>query len=219
MPAATVVVMAKAPTPGAVKTRLQPLLGAAGCARLQVVLIQQVVAVARALAPGQTWVAVDPPAGMEAVAALAPGAGVLCQARGDLGQRMAAAAKEVHARGPGPVLVVGTDIPTLSPEILTTAAAMLDADHDVVFGPAVDGGYYLVGMTRPRPELFALPPELWGGPGVLAASLDAAARTRLRVGMLPELSDLDTPADAAALLADPASPRDIAALLEAGRRR
>ncbi len=87
------------------------------------------------------------------------------------------------------------------------------AGADTVFGPALNGGYYLVGMARPLPELFAIDPALWGGPQVLAASRHAARDAGLRVGQLPALRDLDTPQDAAEFLAEGALPEDIAALL------
>ncbi|MGH3439582.1 MAG: TIGR04282 family arsenosugar biosynthesis glycosyltransferase [Sciscionella sp.] len=214
---AAVLVMAKAPRPGAVKTRLHPLLGPAGCARLQRLLIRHAVAVARELAPEDTWVAFDPPSDRERLAALLPaGVGLLPQRGADLGERLAAASEALLRRRPGPALVIGTDIPTLNAELLAKAAIELTGGRDVVFGPALDGGYYLVGLTRQLPDLFALPPHLWGGQTVLAASLAAAARAGLDVSLLPALRDLDTPTDARALLGDPLLPTDIAELLQAG---
>jgi rSAM/selenodomain-associated transferase 1 len=214
-----VLVMAKAPSAGAVKTRLAPLLGAAGCARLQRVLIRHTVAVAGQVAPGAVWVAVDPPAERAVVAGLAPETHLLGQTAGDLGERLAAASAAVLNRRMGPLLVIGTDIPTLTADLLTRAADLLETGRDVVFGPALDGGYYLVGLARPCPELFSLPPETWGGPDVLAESRTAAEAAGLSVGLLPELRDLDTPPDAAALLIDPALPDEIGVLLASGCSR
>ena len=113
--------------------------------------------------------------------------------------------------------MIGTDIPGLTPGRLAEAFAQLASGCDVVFGPAFDGGYYLAGMTRPAPELFAVDPALWGGGRVLAASLAAARDASLTVALLPPLRDLDTPADAAALLADPLVPAGIRQALQPAR--
>jgi len=208
--------MAKAPRPGQVKTRLEPLLGPAGCAALQAGLIRRAAAWARAIAPGAAWVAFDPPDGEDEVRALT-GAGVrlLAQVGGDLGARLAAASEAVLAAHPGPVIVVGTDMPTLGPEHAREAFGALDAGADVCFGPAHDGGYYLVGLRRPAPAVFALPADVWGGPDVLERSLELARVAGLEVALTGPEGDLDEPADVAAALARGDVPADIATLLSA----
>lgn len=209
-----VLIMARAPVVGSVKTRLQPLLGPAGCARLQAALIERTVALALQVAPARTYLALDPP---NAPTNLADpdltGVRVLPQRGADLGARMHAAVVDVASRHRGPIIVIGTDAPTLTAAHLQQAAGRVTAGDGVVLGPALDGGYYLVGLGRPTPELFAIDPALWGGPGVFAATLDAAAAAALRVGLLSPLRDLDTPADAAAFLDDPALPGALADLL------
>ncbi|MGI8513354.1 MAG: TIGR04282 family arsenosugar biosynthesis glycosyltransferase [Solirubrobacteraceae bacterium] len=208
--------MAKAPRPGQVKTRLEPLLGPAGCAVLQAGLIRRAAAWARAIAPGAAWVAFDPPNGEEEVRALTgDGVGLLAQVDGDLGARLAAATAAVLAVSPGPVVVVGTDMPTLGPGHAQEAFGALRDGADVCFGPAHDGGYYLVGLTRPAPAVFALPGEAWGGPEVLARSLDLARAAGLEVALTGLECDLDEPADVAAALARGDVPADIATLLSA----
>lgn len=129
----------------------------------------------------------------------------------NLGQRMSCGVADVLDREPGPVLVIGTDAPTLSPLLLTEASAMLKEGRDIVFGPALDGGYYLVALARPLPQVFAIDPVLWGGPDVLAARLERARLAGLRVGMLTPLRDLDTAQDAAALFDDGGLPEEIGA--------
>lgn len=211
---AAVLVMAKAPRPGAVKTRLAPMLGTEGCAALATVLIRQAIASVRAASPAAAYLAFDPPDAEEEMASLAGSSVELFPQRGtDLGERLAAATAEVMARYRGSVLVVGTDVPTLTPNTIEAAAGALGS-VDVVFGPALDGGYYLVGLKDPVPGLFALERHLWGGPDVLAASVAAARSAGARVGLLEVLRDLDTPADAGALLSDPALPSGIAMLLK-----
>jgi rSAM/selenodomain-associated transferase 1 len=200
-----VLIMARAPRAGAVKTRLQPLLGARGCADLQAALIRHTVARARPVAP--TYLALDGDCAT-CGGVSAPDVAQFDQHGADLGARM----RNAVARVGGPVIVIGTDVPTLTAEHLCAAADML-ADHDVVFGPALDGGYYLVALREPHPQLFAIDPALWGGPDVLRASVAAATTAGLRVGLLKPLRDLDTPEDARALLADGGLPAEIAARL------
>jgi hypothetical protein len=211
--APSVLIMAKAPRPGRVKTRLEPLLGPTGCAALQAALIRHTVTVTRAVAPAATYLAFDPPDAEGEISALVPpDVRLFRQEDGHLGVRLTAATETVLSRRPGPLVVIGADAPTLTPEVLARAAMALD-DQDVVFGPALDGGYYLVGLSRPHPELFAIDSTLWSGPQVLAASVAAAAHAGLTVGLLPRLRDLDTPDDAAALRTDPMLPARIAAQL------
>lgn len=211
-----VLIMAKAPRPGTVKTRLHPLLGPDGCAALAGRLLRNALTVAAGV-PGVTvFVAVDPPQALAEVGSLAgENARLLGQRGASLGERLAAATSEVIGAGHCPVVVIGTDAPTLTAARLARAFGELARGRDAVFGPACDGGYYLVGLTKPAPELFALDPALWGSDRVLTASLAAARRAGLDTGLLPELRDLDTPADACALLDDPALPPEIAAVLTA----
>lgn len=211
-----VLVMARAPRPGSTKTRLEPMLGPAGCAQLQAALIARTTAIACQAAPGAVHVALDPPGSAGQVGALLPSdVAVFEQCGGDLGQRMAHAVARVHAEHGGPIVVIGTDIPTLTADRLLAALALLEGGADAVFGPAFDGGYYLVAVHRPVPALFDLDPAVWGGPTVLAASLTAARAARLHVSLLPHLRDLDTPADAWALLDDGELPVEIERVLRA----
>jgi rSAM/selenodomain-associated transferase 1 len=210
-----VLIMTKAARAGTVKTRLDPLLGPRGCARLQAGLLQHTVLLAESVAPTSTYVAVDPPdAAGELIGLLPAGVAVLPQCGPDLGARMCAAATRVLERHHGPLLVIGTDAPTLTAAHLEQAGEELVNGRDVVFGPAMDGGYYLVGMAQVFPDVFAIDPGLWGGPEVLTASVARARAAQLQVGLLPVLRDLDTPQDAAAFLAEDRLPEEIAALLD-----
>jgi uncharacterized protein len=197
--------MARAPRPGQANTRLEPLLGPEGCARLQAELIR--VAVRWAGTVGPVFVAVSPADALEEVDA--PGATVFGQEGADLGARMGAAVQRVG----GPVVVIGTDMPTLGPFHAASVLSDLSAGVDVVFGPAHDGGYYLVALREPRADVFELPPEAWGGPEVLGLSLARAAAAGLEVGLLRGERDLDTPGDARALLLHPALPETVASIL------
>ena len=131
-----------------------------------------------------------------------PNIAARCQPAGDLGTRMTAAFAAAFAAGAGRVAIIGTDCPGLRAAHLTQAFALLEA-HDVVLGPATDGGYYLLGLGQPQPELFQN--KAWSTDSVMADTLADAHRLGLRVALLPELRDVDTAADLAAWRAETVS--------------
>lgn len=194
-PACSVVVFAKAPVPGRVKTRLIPALGADGAAALAARLLEHALAQARAAALGPVELCADPgpshPA-FDRARARWPGLHAAEQGAGDLGQRMARAlARHLDAGAPR-VLLIGTDAPALdAPRLREAARALGDADAVVV--PALDGGYALIGLTRPAPALFE--GVAWSTPGVLAATRRRAAAAGLRLAELAPLADIDRPED------------------------
>jgi hypothetical protein len=210
-----VVVLAKAPRPGLCKTRLHPLLGPEGSARLQAALIRRAVAWAHEL--GDVFVAFTPDDAEGEIAALAPGATLFAQAEGDLGDRLADATGRVLGEHGGPVVLVGVDAPTLTAAHGRAALEDLADGCDVSFGPATDGGWYLVALHEPHPELFDLPTEEWGGPEVFRLTLERVSAAGLSLGMLRSERDLDEPADARALLADPIAPPDVLEALRSPR--
>ncbi len=123
-PQRSVLVMAKAPCAGTAKTRLRPLLGIDGCAALQAALIRHISRLAASVAP--TYVAVTPADAQDEVRRLLPpGVSVLAQSEGNLGERMSAAVSAVYTATGGPVVVVGTDVPTLTSATLRGAAASI----------------------------------------------------------------------------------------------
>ncbi len=114
------------------------------------------------------------------------------QGEGDLGDRMNRALSRSLDRHGG-ALLIGTDAPALDAACLRAGALAL-RDHDAVFGPALDGGYTLVGLTRPAPALFdaAMP---WSTAQVMAETRRRLARLGLRHAELQVLADIDEPAD------------------------
>lgn len=214
---AAALVIARAPRPGQCKTRLEPLLGPDGCARLQAGLVRRAAEWAAETAPGAAFLAFDPPDGEAELRALVPaGVRLFPQVEGDLGDRLAAAIDRVFSEnGGGPVLTIGVDVPRLAAGHAAAALSDLADECDVTLGPALDGGYYLIGLREPHPSLFALPTETWGGPEVWLLTIEAAQRAGLSLGLLRAERDLDTPGDAQALLSDPALPADVATLLRA----
>ncbi|MEQ1785210.1 MAG: TIGR04282 family arsenosugar biosynthesis glycosyltransferase, partial [Hyphomonadaceae bacterium] len=115
----------------------------------------------------------------------------------DLGARMQQAFDTLFAQGYQRVFIVGTDIPSLPLDHYKQALALLDS-HDVVLGPALDGGYYLIGLKQPRPELFAN--IAWSTDRVLAATQEKAASLGLKTALLPPWRDVDTIDDLQALI-------------------
>ncbi|MEA2299138.1 MAG: uncharacterized protein QOF77_2074 [Solirubrobacteraceae bacterium] len=207
---ACALVLARAPVAGACKTRLEPLLGPDGCARLQRALVLRAARWAAAAAPGAAFLAYTPAAAGDLMRALVPaGVHLLPQSDGDLGRRIAAAAAHVLAAAGGPLLLVGADVVGLSPGHARAAYDDLADGCDVTIGPATDGGYYLLGMHRAQPGLLALPAPAWGGPDVLRLTLAAADAAGLHLGLLRAERDLDEPADVHALLADPLTPAEV----------
>lgn len=208
-----VLVMAKAPRPGRVKTRLEPLLGPAGCAALQAALISTAARWAVKVAPDAAHLAYGPDGVDEdELHGLVPaGVRLFRDGEGDLGDRLAFATDRVLAQHRGPLVVVGTDMPLLSAAHARQAEQAL-ARADVCFGPALDGGYWLVGLKRPCPEIFGLG-SAWGGPEVLERSLALARGAGLSTTLLGEQRDLDDADDARALLADLGLPAEVARAL------
>jgi rSAM/selenodomain-associated transferase 1 len=219
-PRRALVVIAKEPVPGAVKTRLAATLGAEGAARVAAAMLADTLA-GMVEVDAEPWVCFAPPdAGMR-MARLAPGFGLLAQVEGDLGDRLAGCMAALLGRGADQVVIVGADTPQVPRATYEAAFGLLD-QVDVVLGPAQDGGYYLVGAKAALPELFVGVPM--GTDAVLQVTMQRAVRRRLRVGTVPMLRDLDRLEDLQAALAAgelQASPRTgpvVADLLAAASR-
>ena len=186
-----IAILAKAPVPGMVKTRLIPALGAAGAAAQQAQFIARTVATACAAASGPVtmWAAPDATHALFADLAARYPIGLARQPEGDLGARMLAA----FAAANGPTLVIGTDCPALTPDHLGEAARALRGGADAVVIPAEDGGYVLIGLRRAEPALFA--DMEWSTDAVMAETRARLARLRLACRELAPLWDVDRPED------------------------
>jgi glycosyltransferase A (GT-A) superfamily protein (DUF2064 family) len=159
-------------------------------------------------------VAHDPPDAAAEVRALMPAGALLFPQNGDgIGGRLADAAARVFARHGGPLIVVWPDLPRLRPQHAQGALDDLAAGCDVVLGPAIDGGLYLVAVPRPQPRLFALPERAWRSPDVMQIGVAAAREAGLEVGILRAERPLSKPADVRAALADPTLPDELRKIL------
>jgi hypothetical protein len=189
----TLGVFVKLPRPGAVKTRLVPALGAQAAAELYQALAESALAATEPQGGEyERLVYYAPRDAAEAMRAWLPAGRLRHQSEGDLGERLADAFFRAFARGARRVAIVGTDVPALDRRVVLDAFAAL-ADAEVVLGPAHDGGYYLIALREPRPELFR--GVSWSTSAVLAETVERAGAAGLEVALLPRLRDLDTLAD------------------------
>lgn len=197
-PGAAVSIVCKTPGVGGGKSRLRPLLGAEKVERLSACFIHDVAAALEAVpeALGRQLYALFSPAGSEAsLRALLPSPWALvpCQ-EASVGTVLEASMAAFLASGHDCAILVNGDSPTLPTELVEQAIAALRAPGDrVVLGPALDGGYYLVGLKRPHPRLFQ--DIAWSTPEVLANTLRHAEELGLPAMLLPMWYDVDEPQD------------------------
>jgi glycosyltransferase A (GT-A) superfamily protein (DUF2064 family) len=209
-----VLIMARAPRRGEVRRALEPLIGTDRAAALQAALIVQAYAWARGVAPGDVHVAYEPPDAAAELRRLLGAETALFPQNGDgIAGRLADAAARVFVHHHGPLLIAWPDLPRLNDQHARAALGDLEAGCDVVLGPAIDGGFYLIGLARPLPQLFGLPEQAWRSPDAMTIGLAAARDSGLEIGLLRAERALHRPADVRAALADPLLPKDIARIL------
>lgn len=188
------IVFAREPLPGTVKTRLAASIGDHAAAKLYEAMLQDVLKTVRQLSDVETivfWACEE-----ESLPLLAER--YRCCARrqspGDLGQRMQAAFDEMFVNDCDVCCIIGSDAPDLPLSFIQDAYQLLAGQlTDVVFGPSRDGGYYLLGMRKIWVQLFTNIP--WSSAVVLEQSLAAARDSGLRAALLPEWQDIDTAED------------------------
>jgi uncharacterized protein len=192
------IIFTRYPEPGKTKTRLIPVLGAAGAAKLQQQMTEEKLAEACKLQSSypisievhftgcnqqliQDWL----------------GNNIYRkQSEGDIGCRMAMAFQSAFSSGINRVVLIGIDCPDLTTDLMAEAFQALKS-HDLVLGPAQDGGYYLIGLNQLIPQLFT--GISWSTAVVLQQTQKIAQKLQLSVGYLPTLSDIDRPEDLAIL--------------------
>ena len=197
-PDAALIVFARVPEPGRAKTRLVPLLGEKGAARLHARLVEKTLKTARASAIGDIHLYCSPGIrdGFFARVQRRFGVRLHAQGRGDIGERMYRAFKRA-LRSYTYVVLVGSDCPPLRPADLRAAVRALREGADAVLAPAEDGGYPLIGLRRVSRRLFDAIP--WGGPEVLACTRGRLKALDWRWQELRTLWDVDRPEDVARL--------------------
>ncbi|MFD7032720.1 DUF2064 domain-containing protein [Streptomyces sp. NPDC059917] len=201
----TLLVIAKEPLPGRVKTRLTPPFSPAGAASLAEAALADTLDVVAGTPAARRVLVLDGRPGPW----LPSGFEVVAQCAGTLDERLAAA----FAGCAGPALLIGMDTPQVTPELLAVATGPRAwATYDAWFGPAVDGGFWALGLAVPDPGLLRGVPM--SVPGTGAAQYERLRAAGLRVGRLPVLRDVDDAEDARLVAA--AAPRSRFAAVHAG---
>jgi len=185
------IIFAKAPIPGEVKTRLCPPLDSDEAASLHGTLVLDAIERTKGVQGVTLYVAGTPDLAHPFFKVMEGryGAKLLLQRGPDLGSRMKWAMQDAFEQGAQEVLLTGTDLPTL-PRAHLVEALTLVKRHDVVLGPTADGGYYLIGLRKMVPALFD--GIMWSTVSVFAETKKKIAQAGLSLGLLPECRDLDT---------------------------
>ncbi|MFI9847634.1 TIGR04282 family arsenosugar biosynthesis glycosyltransferase [Nonomuraea sp. NPDC051941] len=191
---AQIMIIAKEPVAGRVKTRLTPPFSPEQAAALAEAALRDSLLAVCATPATQRVLALDGLPGSW----LPPGFAVIPQRGAGLDERLAAAFSDAYRLRPEPVVLIGMDTPQVTPALLSAATEALTG-HDAVFGPAADGGFWLLGLRQPDASLLLGVPMSHPETGKL--QLDRLDRAGLSVHLLPELTDVDTAADALAVAA------------------
>ena len=195
--AACVIVFVKNPVPGQVKTRLIPHLSPEQAASLYQAFLVDWCNALSSISTAHRVIAYTPPEGLSALQALIGEDPVyIPQAGGSLGERLIAAARWACDQGYTKFLFVGSDSPTLPIQYVERAFDLLES-RDVVIGPSVDGGYYLIGFSQHGASL-SVPTIFegiaWSTEIVFRQTLEKIQEINAQLGLLPPWYDVDTPA-------------------------
>lgn len=186
---AQLLVIAKEPVPGKVKTRLTPPCTPDEAAALAGAALEDTLRTVARVPAVRRVIALDGAPG-----AWLPAGFTVVPQRGDgLDERLAAAFDDAHRLSPTPIVLIGMDTPQVSAGLLAEAVSLLGA-HDAVFGPATDGGFWLLGLRAPDPDLLLGVPM--SEPTTGEIQLNRLTEAGMSVARLPRLTDVDTMADA-----------------------
>jgi rSAM/selenodomain-associated transferase 1 len=189
-----IIIFAKAPIPGRVKTRLMPEFPPEAACRLHEAFVADTLEHVSELSAADIELHTDQPTGAWPCSAVRQ-----LQAEGDLGHKIFFALDAALAAGRPLAMVVGSDSPTLPVEFL---AELLNSAADASLGPTSDGGFYAIACRRVRPAMFE--GVTWSSPETLAQTVRALGNSGLTVALGSSWYDVDSPADLARLRADPA---------------
>jgi len=188
------IIFAREPIAGRVKTRLAASIGDQVAAELYEAMLRDVIKTAEQLKDVETVVFWACEGKKLPFLAEQYRCTSRCQCKGDLGQRMQAAFDDMFASGCAACCIIGSDAPDLPLSYIQDAYRLLETlQSDVVLGPSRDGGYYLLGMRQARAELFTGIP--WSSAAVRECTLRAARDSGLTVALLDEWQDIDTEED------------------------
>jgi len=195
-----IVIMAKAPVPNKVKTRLTPPLGPFEASRLYHSFLLDKVEQVKTFEEASLFMAYTPRSSESFFRSIIPpGFSLISQAGKDLGERLTNVSRDVFALGASKVLMLDSDTPNLPINHIREGLARLD-EVDVVLGPCDDGGYYLIGMRSFIPEIFREIP--WSTALVTEVTTKKVQTLGLTFSMLPGWYDVDTGKDLQRLMRD-----------------
>jgi rSAM/selenodomain-associated transferase 1 len=210
--AAQIMVIAKEPVPGRVKTRLTPPYTPAQAAELAAAALADTLAAVASAGVARRVLALAGSPGPW----LPPGFDVIGQRGGDLDERIACALADARASCPAPLVLIGMDTPQVTPALLAAAVGpLVSGAADAVFGMAEDGGFWLLGLREIDPALVLGVPM--SRPDTGALQLARLHQAGLRVRLLPELADVDTAAEAERIAAATPGSRFAACVQSLGR--
>lgn len=185
------IVFAREPVPGRVKTRLAAVVGDIAAAEAYASMLENVLRNCRKLSDVETTVFWDCDEASLPLLESRYGCRSKMQSGGDLGQRLQAAFAETLGTGCDHCCIIGSDSPDLPRAYIQEAFNLLATSQtEAVFGPTHDGGYYLLGLSRLWPQLFEN--IGWSTPQTLRQSLAAAEQAGIRAALLPKWHDIDT---------------------------
>jgi uncharacterized protein len=188
-----IIIMAKVPSAGKVKTRLQPIFSPEKCAALAAAFLEDIVNKAKAVCE-YAILAYSPPEEINALRKILPFHNIFIEQTGkDLGERMFNAFKFAFEQDSGPVVVVGTDSPTFPADYIEQAFEFLELETDVVLGKTEDGGFYLIGLRALRVEIFEN--VAWSSPETFERVFENVNNLNLRLREVPGWYDVDEPQD------------------------
>lgn len=193
------IVFAKEPEAGKVKTRLMGYLTGDQCVALYKAFLMDTVATAKNVICDERILAYDPGGDPSYLRSISEGFELLRQEGDDLGQRMHNAFTYKQGVSPGKTVIIGSDSPTLPAAHIDEAFRHLDR-FDMVLGPSFDGGYYLIGLNRPCADLFM--GIEWSSKSVKECTLQKAGKLNLSVSLLQKWHDIDLPEDIERLRSD-----------------
>jgi len=197
-----IIVMTKVPGFADVKTRLRPLLSEGQCVELAGCFLTDTITNLASVFEHRI-IAFTPEGGRDAIKTLVVGGHIYIPQRGGkLGERIDAAISDAFEMGFGPVIIIGTDSPTLPPEYVTQALGHLQSHEDgVVTGPTDDGGFYLIGVSRPREGIFD--GVTWSSDKTCEQTVANIKNIRdVDLLVLPRWYDVDEPADLVQMIAE-----------------
>jgi rSAM/selenodomain-associated transferase 1 len=185
------IVVVKNPIPGAVKTRLQTRYTPEQAANLYTAFVRDTLDTVRSIDLDKRIIAYEPPNAEDAVRTICGDHWeYIPQVQEDLGQRMYQAILQQLQLGAKSAILIGTDIPSLPASYISQAFDQLQ-HKDVVLGPSTDGGYYLIGLSRPCPEIFQN--INWSTSTVLSQTTESLRQHNYSLGLVPPWFDIDTP--------------------------